>query len=95
MENKLGNLTEVILTTEQDRQSGKDLEILYGLAGNDFLGAVDGATTENDGDATVLVGGSGGDHYDTNNLSTAIIIENGNSDRDVFLNLYHFVYLVL
>ena len=84
MDNQIANLTEIAGTVNNDEINGKDLEIVYGLEGNDLLKSADGSTTENTNDATVLVGGSGSDHYDTIDESTAIIIENGNDDNDVF-----------
>ena len=84
MDNQIGNLTEIAGTVNDDGIDGKDLEIVYGLEGNDLLKSADGSTTENTADATVLVGGSGNDHYDTIDESTAIIIENGNDDNDIF-----------
>ena len=84
MDNQIGNLTEIAGTANNEEIDGKDLEIVYGLEGDDLLKSVDGSTTENTADATVLVGGSGNDHYDTIDESTAIIIENGNDDNDIF-----------
>ena len=84
MDNQIGNLTEIVGTVNSEEIKGKDLEIVYGLEGNDLLKSADGSTTENTADATVLVGGSGNDHYDTIDGSTAIIIESGNDDNDIF-----------
>ena len=84
MDNQIGNLTEIVGTVNSEEIKGKDLEIVYGLEGNDLLKSANGSTTENAADATVLVGGSGNDHYDTIDESTAIIIENGNDDNDLF-----------
>ena len=84
MDNQIGNLTEIVGTVNSEEIKGKDLEIVYGLEGNDLLKSANGSTTENTPDATVLVGGSGNDHYDTIDESTAIIIENGNDDNDLF-----------
>ena len=84
MDNQIGNLVEIAGTVNDDGIDGKDLEIVYGLGGDDLLKSADGSTTENPNDATVLVGGSGNDHYDTIDESTAIIIENGNDDNDIF-----------
>ena len=84
MDNQIGNLTEIAGTVNDDGIDGKDLEIVYGLEGNDLLKSANGSTTENTADATVLVGGSGNDHYDTIDESTAIIIESGNDDNDIF-----------
>ena len=84
MDNQIGNLSEIAGTVNNEEINGKDLEIVYGLEGNDLLKSADGSTTENTNDATVLVGGSGNDHYDTIDESTAIIIENGNDDNDIF-----------
>ena len=84
MDNQIGNLTEIVGTVNSEEIKGKDLEIVYGLEGNDLLKSANGSTTENTNDATVLVGGSGNDHYDTIDESTAIIIENGNDDNDLF-----------
>ena len=84
MDNQIGNLTEIVGTVNDDGIDGKDLEIIYGLEGNDLLKSADGSTTENTADATVLVGGSGDDHYDTIDESTVIIIESGNDNNDVF-----------
>ena len=84
VDNQIGNLTEIAGTVNNDEIDGKDLEIVYGLAGDDLLKSADGSTTDNSDNTTVLVGGSGNDHYDTIDESTAIIIENGNSDNDIF-----------
>ena len=84
MDNQIGNLTEIVGTVNDDGIDGKDLEIVYGLGGDDLLKSADGSTTENPDDATVLVGGSGNDHYDTIDESVAIIIESGNDSNDIF-----------
>ena len=78
----IGNFSEVIGNEGDDNLIGSDLQILYGLAGDDILAPVGGSSPEALA-TTVLVGGSGGDLYQVSNNSIAIIIENGNNDNDI------------
>ena len=71
------NFSEVLGSTGADNLIGSDLDALYGLAGNDTLGAVE--NTED----VILIGGSGDDLYEGSNNSTLIVVENGNDDNDV------------
>ncbi len=78
----IGNFNEVLGSKGADNLVASDLEILYGLQGNDILSMTEGSLPG--GLATsVLIGGSGEDRYQLANNSTAIVIENGNSNNDV------------
>ena len=78
----IGNFREVVGNEGNDNLLGSDLQVLYGLEGNDTLATVEGLLP--DGMATsFLVGGSGDNRYRVGNNSTAIIIENSNTDNDV------------
>lgn len=70
-----------------DSISGSDLQIVYGLDGDDSLNSTTTFSGGNlsDGKATIiLVGGTGRNSYQVRNNSTAIVIENDN-DRDNML----------
>ena len=70
-----------------DSISGSDLQIVYGLNGDDVLNSTTTFSGVNlsDGRATIiLVGGTGRNSYQVRNNSTAIVIENDN-DRDNIL----------
>jgi hypothetical protein len=71
-------LTEKVGTFNDDTLIGSNLEVLYGLAGNDTLRAASTATE------VVLVGGSGSDRYEANN-DLIYVLENGNSNNDVLV----------
>ncbi len=82
----IGNFTEnpqKLGTQDADDLLGVDLEILYGLQGDDILTTEEGPPLSEGAATTILVGGSGDDLYEANNNSTTIIFENGNSDNDV------------
>ena len=78
----IGNFSEIVDLDEVNNLDGSDLEILYGLQGNDILTTVEGSLPEGAA-TTILVGGSGDDVYWANDNSATIVIENGNSDNDV------------
>ncbi|MDJ0744649.1 MAG: peptidylprolyl isomerase [Xenococcaceae cyanobacterium MO_167.B27] len=59
-----------------------DLQIVFGLAGDDSLSSAVGLLPGGE-ETTILVGGSGNDEYRLSGNSTAIIFENGNSSQDV------------
>ena len=70
-----------------DSITGSDLQIVYGLNGDDSLNSTPSFSGGNlsDGRATIiLVGGTGRNRYQVRNNSTAIVIENDN-DRDNIL----------
>ena len=78
---EVGNFRELVGTEESDIFGGFDREIVYGLGGNDSLETNYGSLAS--GKATsFLVGGTGNSSYSIAENSTAIIIENGNSDDD-------------
>ena len=78
----IGNFSEVVGSEGVDNLLGSDLQVLYGLEENDTLATAEGSLP--DGTATsFLVGGSGDNRYRVGNNSTAIIIENSNTDNDV------------
>ena len=88
----VGNFTEVLGKVSNfgitgfDSISGADLQIVYGLDGDDNLNST--ATFSGgslpDGKATIiLVGGSGKNNYQIRNNSTAIAIENNNADDNI------------
>lgn len=60
---------------------GSDIEILYGLEGNDTLAPIEGSLM--DFSENILVGGSGDDRYQLSQKSDTMIIEHGNTDDDV------------
>ncbi|MDJ0533793.1 MAG: hypothetical protein QNJ70_15105 [Xenococcaceae cyanobacterium MO_207.B15] len=78
----IGNFSEILGNEEDNNLVGSDLDILYGLQGDDTLTTVEGSLPEGEA-TTILVGGSGDDVYQANDNSTTIFIENGNSDNDV------------
>ena len=73
----IGNFNEVLGSSGSDNLVASDLDVLYGVVGNDTLSAV-----ENTQDA-IFIGGSGDDLYEASNNSTLIVLENGNDDNDV------------
>ena len=82
----VGNFTE-LYGIGFDSISGSDLQIVYGLNGDDVLNSTTTFSEGNlsDGRATIiLVGGTGRNSYQVRNNSTAIVIENDN-DRDNIL----------
>ena len=80
---KIGRFKELIGTPRNNRIRGRDLQIIYGLQGNDKLSAARGSAAG--AEATILVGGSGGDRYKAANRTTTIILENGVSSSDTLI----------
>ncbi len=78
----IGNFREVVGNEGDDNLLGSDLQVLYGLEGNDTLATVEGLLPDSMA-TSFLVGGSGDNRYRVGNNSTAIIIENSNTDNDV------------
>lgn len=78
----IGNFTEVIGNSNDNTLNGLDLQIVFGLAGDDSLSSSVGSLAGGE-ETTILVGGSGDDEYQIAGNSTAIIFENGNSSQDV------------
>lgn len=79
----VGRFKEKLGTIRNNRIKGRDLEILYGLQGNDRLSSRRGSATRDV--ATILVGGSGGDRYKAAKKSTTIVLENGGSTADILV----------
>ena len=78
---EVGNFRELVGTEESDSFGGFDREIIYGLGGNDSLETNYGSLAS--GKATsFLIGETGNSSYSITENSTAIIIENGNSNDD-------------
>ena len=78
----IGYFREILGSQDVDNLVGSDLEILYGLQGNDILTTVEGSLPYGIA-TTIVVGGSGNDVYQANDNSTIFVIENGNTDNDV------------
>ncbi|MDJ0533796.1 MAG: hypothetical protein QNJ70_15120 [Xenococcaceae cyanobacterium MO_207.B15] len=78
----IGYFREILGSQDVDNLVGSDLEILYGLQGNDILTTVEGSLPYGIA-TTIVVGGSGDDVYQANDNSTIFAIENGNTDNDV------------
>ncbi len=78
----IGNFTEVIGNSNDNILNGLDLQIVFGLAGDDSLSSSVGLLPGGE-ETTILVGGSADDQYQIAGNSTAIIFENGNSSQDV------------
>ena len=81
----LGNVSDFGITGF-DSISGADLQIVYGLDGDDNLNSTVTLSGGNlpDGKATViLVGGTGRNNYQVRNNSTAIVIENDNNSNNI------------
>ncbi|MDJ0531809.1 MAG: peptidylprolyl isomerase [Xenococcaceae cyanobacterium MO_207.B15] len=78
----IGNFTQVIGDSDNNTLNGLDLQIVFGLAGDDSLSSSVGSLPGGE-ETTILVGGSGDDEYQIAGNSTAIIFENGNSSQDV------------
>ena len=86
----VGNLSPVLGTQFSDplasfpesifNLEGNNLEIVYGLLGNDNLSTNKDLTSSDEG--VVLLGGQGDDQYLVRNDSFAVILETGNSNRD-------------
>ena len=88
----VGNFTELLGQVSDfgitgfDSISGADLQIVYGLDGDDNLNSTTTLSGGNlpDGKATViLVGGTGRNNYQVRNNSTAIVIENDNNSNNI------------
>ncbi len=88
----IGNFTELLGQVSDfgitgfDSISGADLQIVYGLDGDDNLNSTTTLSGGNlpDGKATVvLVGGTGRNNYQVRNNSTAIVIENDNNSNNI------------
>jgi|GEM_PF-6407509 len=76
----VGNFSELIGSEEFDDLVGSNLNIVYGLQGDDILASLPGSSGSLT--TTILVGGLGNDSYQINNNSLNIIIENGNDNND-------------
>lgn len=89
----VGNLSPVLGTQFSDplasfpesifNLEGNNLEIVYGLLGNDNLSTNKDLTSSDEG--VVLLGGQGDDQYLVKNDSFAVILETGNSNRDTLI----------
>ena len=88
----IGNFTEVLGQvsdfgiTEFDSISGSDLQIIYGLDGDDNLNSTltfAQAPLEKGFSTIILVGGSGRNNYQIRNNSVAIAIENKGDDDNI------------
>ena len=88
----IGNFVEVLGRVSDfgitgfDSISGADLQIIYGLDGDDNLNSTATLAGEDfpDGKATIiLVGGTGRNNYQIRRNSTAIAIENNNNDDNI------------
>ncbi len=79
----VGNYTEVLGTPEPESLTALDLEIVYGLAGDDLLSpddTVQGVTTRT---PPIFVGGTGADRYTLLSDSVMVILDAGSSTGDV------------
>ncbi|KAI9134875.1 VWD domain-containing protein [Acaryochloris sp. CCMEE 5410] len=76
----VGNFNEVNGTNGVDNLTGQDLQILYGLNGDDSLTANTGVAGADQ--VVWAVGGDGNDTYTVNNNTTLIVQEDGNSGAD-------------
>lgn len=88
--NQIGNFLEVLGTDGFDSISGADLQIIYALEGDDVLNSYPnfgGGSLPDGGETTILVGGSGDNDYQVRNNSTAIVIENNNSDNTLWTTI--------
>ena len=82
----LGNFVEVLGIDGYDSISGNDLQIVYGLEGDDVLNSYPnfgGGELADGGETTILVGGSGENDYQLRPNSTAIIVENGAGEGNI------------
>ncbi|MGB5709626.1 MAG: hypothetical protein WBM44_01760, partial [Waterburya sp.] len=80
----IGNFRDIVGGEGADNLLGTDLQALYGLEGDDTLRAVEVPLPAGTTTLTIsAIGGSGDDTYQLSNNSTAIVIENGNSDNDI------------
>ena len=88
----IGNFTELLGNVSNsgitgfDSISGADLQVVYGLDGDDNLNSTATLSGGNlpDGETTViLVGGTGRNNYQVRNNSTAIVIENDNNSNNI------------
>ncbi|MBF2079993.1 MAG: hypothetical protein IGR76_16110 [Synechococcales cyanobacterium T60_A2020_003] len=77
----VGELKEKTGTNQSDRLTGGNLNIVYGLKGEDTLISKSGSSLDNLS-GTVLVGGSSGDVYKLGNRAITIILDNGGSKGD-------------
>ncbi len=80
------NFVELVGTDIRDSISGNDLEIVYGLQGDDILNSYpnfSGGNLSDGGETTILVGGSGENDYQLRPNSTAIVLENGAGEGNI------------
>jgi hypothetical protein len=75
----VGNLKPVLGTQFSDGLDGNNLEIVYGLKGDDDLSPNQDLTAN---DPVILLGGEGDDEYSVGNDSFTVILETGNSNGD-------------
>jgi hypothetical protein len=75
----VGNLKPVLGTQFSDGLDGNNLEIVYGLKGNDDLSPNYELTAN---EPVILLGGEGDDTYYVSDNSFAVILETGNSNGD-------------
>lgn len=76
----VGNFNEIVGTLGTDTLGGQDLQILYGLNGNDSLTANLGVLGIDK--VIFAVGGAGNDTYTVRDNATLFVLENGNSASD-------------
>ncbi len=75
----VGNLKPVVGTQFSDDLEGNNLEIVYGLKGNDLL------STSTGSNPVGLLGGEGDDEYLVRDNSFTVILETGNSNGDTII----------
>ncbi len=80
----VGNLSEIQGTNGTDTLTGQDLEILFGLNGDDSLTASLGVAGADQ--VVFAVGGEGNDIYTVNDNGTLVVLENGNSTADSIIS---------
>ena len=83
---EIEDFTEILGTDGYDSLWGADSQIVYGLAGDDSLNSIlslSGGSLPDGEETTILVGGSGDNSYQARKNSTAIVIENSNSDDNL------------
>jgi hypothetical protein len=78
----IAGTSEKIGSRGNDSLSGSDLEIVYGLQGNDTF-AAGRATAITDKADPIFVGGTGSDRYIVEDFQSILVFDTGNSDGDV------------
>ncbi|MBE9170304.1 hypothetical protein IQ238_23220 [Pleurocapsales cyanobacterium LEGE 06147] len=75
----VSNLKPILGTQLSDDLEGNNLEIVYGLKGNDELSPNEDLTAN---EPVILLGGEGDDEYSVGDNSFTVILETGNSNGD-------------